>query len=136
MANNLQRQITLDGWRNVFVKFVGVLDTSDVNLTPALALSDLTNNDPSGVLSGLRVDVIDWSVNGDLTAILEWQASTPQLIAAITDSQRMEMRSLGGYLPNQDAGGYTGGINLRTSGYPGGRVVSYTLSLNLIKLYR
>lgn len=136
MANNLQRQITLDGWRNVFVKFVGVLDTADVNLTPALSLSDLKNNDPSGVLSGLRVDTVAWSVNGDLTAILEWQAASPQLIVALTDSQRIKAKSAGGFLPDRTASGYTGNISLRTVGYPAGRTVAYSLSLNLVKLYR
>lgn len=136
MANNLQRQITLDGWRNVFVKFVGVLDSSDANIAPALALSDLRNNDPSGVLSGLRVDSVAWSVNGDLTAILEWQAATPQLIVALTDSQRIKANKAGGFLPDQTASGYTGALNLRTTGYPGGRTVAYTLAVNLVKLYR
>lgn len=135
MANNLQRQILLDGWRNVSVKWVGVLDTSDVNLTPALALSDLQPGDPMRTLVGLRLDMVAWSVNGGLTAILEWNASSPQFIVALTDSQRIKANKSGPFRPNRDVTGYDGSINLKTVGYTPGRPVGYTLQCNFVKIY-
>lgn len=135
MANNLQRQILLDGWRNVSVKWVGVLDTSDANLAPALALSDLGPNDPQRTLVGLRLDTVAWSVNGDLTAILEWNAASPQFIVALTDSQRIKAKDIGGFRPDRTATGYNGSLNLRTVGYLPGRPVAYTLHCNFVKLY-
>jgi hypothetical protein len=63
MANLIERQITLEGQRNVVVKWAGILDTADFSLTPALALGDCVYNDPQNKLVGFRLDMVEWSMS-------------------------------------------------------------------------
>lgn len=135
MANTLERQITLDGWRNCVVKFTGVLDTSDAIETPALALTDLSNNDPTARLWGFRVDLLEWSMSNNLEIVLEWNSANPQQIHPLAGRGRINSWNYGGFLPDRTRPGFDGAINLRTQTYAPGTIANFSITLELIKLY-
>ncbi len=136
MSNVTDYQITEEGPRNAVIKLTGALDSSDVYLRPAVALSMFSSNEPNARLVGLRMDLIEFSVGNALEVLLEWQANTPQQIFNLTRSGKIHAYGYGGFVPDQIRSGYTGDINLRTVGYPPGTVQVYTIVLELIKLYR
>lgn len=138
MPNLLDRQILEDGPRNAVVKFVGMLDSSDVTEVPALALGDMIGNDQNQTLAGFRVDRIDCTASFPLQVTLAWNSTNPQLIAAIgQDNAEMDFKFAGGLQPNMTLAGYDGGINLYTSGYPTlmGGIYNFTIRLRLVKVY-
>lgn len=136
MANLIDVDVEEEGPRNAFVKVVGILDTSDVTLSSIIALNMFLNNDTRMTLTGLRVDQVDYSSGPDLVTIVEWASTTPQLIASFIQSGKLDMRPWGGDVPNQQAAGYDGSINVRTRGYVPGKVETFTIGLKLVKLYR
>jgi hypothetical protein len=136
MANVTDYQITEEGPRNAVIKLTGVLDTSDVYLRPAIALSMFNSNEPNARLVGLRVDLIEFSLGGNLEALLEWQAATPQQIYNISRSGKIFAYGYGGFVPDQLRSGYTGDINLKTTGQTPGSTQVYTIVLELVKLYK
>lgn len=137
MANSTSKQIMEEGWRNAVVKLTGVLDTSDVNLTPAIQLSEFTNNDTRQTLVGFEVAKIEYSVGvDDLNVLLSYQSNSPEQLANLAGSGKL-CPERGSYIsPNREISGYTGNINLQTRGYVPGTVRSYTVILHMIKLYR
>ena len=136
MANDLERQITLDGWRNCVVKFTGVIDSADVVWAPALSLSDCTNNESRVNLIGFRVDLVEWSLSQGLELVLEWNSTDPQQIYPLAGRGRINGWNYGGFTPDQLRPGFDGGINLRTQAYDPGTIANFTIVLELIKLYR
>lgn len=135
MANVVQRQINLEGWRNVSVKFTGVIDTANVVEAPALLLSDLVNNDPTVDLWGLRVDQVKWSLSDGLMLALEWNAANPQQIVELAGWGKMKDQKTGGLVPDRLNPGFDGSINLRTRGYAAGTTANYTVTVDFVKLY-
>jgi hypothetical protein len=136
MANSLDRQITEEGPRNAVVKLTGVLDSSDIYETPAISLGDFSNNDTGVVLTGFRVDLLEYSISTGLEVILEWAALSPQIIYPIAGRGRICSSNYGGFIPNQANPGYNGNINLRTNGFVVGTTSTFVVILELIKLYR
>lgn len=137
MSNVLSRQITLEGQRNVVVKWTGVLDSSDIVEAPALRISEMLSNDTvAGPLLGFRVDIVEWSISAGMEVTLEWDATEPQQIFPLAGRGRINGWNYGGYLPDMSRTGYTGDLNLRTAGYTGGTVGNFTVAVELIKLYR
>lgn len=131
--------ITADGPRNAVVTIAGILDIADIVFTPAIALTDFhLNDDRFGKLNGLRVDKLSYSIGDGLQLALTWAAASEQLIAALSGRGKMEFKSSGGLQPNQLAVGYTGDINLRSSGFStqGVPPQNFTLELYLVKLYK
>lgn len=135
MANVLQRQITLEGWRNVSVKFTGVIDTASVVDAPALSLSDLINNDPRVTLWGLRVDAVKWSLSDGLEMGLEWNSTNPQQIYELAGRGKIKDLKTGGNIPDRTQPGFDGAINLRTRNYAPGSVANFTVTVDFVKLY-
>lgn len=135
--NKLERQITLDGHRNVVVKLTGVLDTSDISEI-AIAVADCTNNDPNLYLKGFRVDMLEYSIGQGLEVQLYWDSNNPQQIYPLAGRGKIFAWSYGGYIPDTTRSGYTGSIALKTTGFgnPGSAPVqNFTISLELVKLY-
>ena len=140
MANVLDIQITEEGPRNGVVKLTGILDTSDVSEVPAIALQDFINNDASsGPLIGLRVDLIEWSISQGTEVQLSWDGLNPQQIFPLAGRGRISSTNYGGFLPDMTRTGYTGNINLNTTGWANslspGAVQNFTIILELVKLY-
>lgn len=142
MANDLFRQITHEGPRNVIVTFSGVLDTSDISLRPAISIEDCKSNRELSVLSGFRVDWTDFSISSPMEIILEWNSSAPQLILALTGRSRTGGINYTGLIPQSDRVGYDGSINLKTNGQgsslPGSLSVpkAFTITMELVKIYK
>ncbi len=135
MSNQTTKQITLDGPRNFVVKLTGVLDTSNVSLTPAISLSDAVNNDVRLTLVGFRLDRMEYSIGSGLEVQLAWNATTPQLMTPIAGRGKIDAWHYGGWFPNQQAAGFDGSINLTSTGYPAGTTQNYSVVLELVKLY-
>lgn len=136
MPTVLDKQILEEGPRNAVVKLTGVVQDGDVHLAPAIALSDFSNNDIKMTLVGLRVDAIMYSMGQVLDAVLSWKANTPQQIAPLAKSGKIDVTGDGGFLPDQLRSGYDGGINLDTSNFSPGTTQNYTILLRLVKLYK
>lgn len=137
MANSLDIQIAEEGPRNAVVKLTGVLDTSNISETPAIALADFQNNDPANlVLVGLRMDMLEYSIGQGLEVQLAWNSGTPQQIFPLAGRGRIFAWSYGGFIPDQTLTGYDGSINLYTTGYVPNTVQNFTIVMELIKLYR
>lgn len=138
MANVLDKQIVEEGPRNAVVKLSGVLTTGDVAAGQlSVLLADFSNNDVvAGRLVGLRVDAIMYSLGVQIDALLAWRANTPQLIAPLARSGKIDVSGDGGFLPDQNRSGADGGIDLTTSGFPPGTTQNFTVTLRLIKLYK
>jgi hypothetical protein len=138
MANSLDMQIAQEGPRNAIVKLTGVLDTSDISETPAIALQAFTNNADRNVLAGFRVDLIEYSISQGLEVILEWEALNPEIIYPVAGRGRINSTNYGGFVPRQGNAGYSGNINLRTSGWSSvtSGIATFVVILELIKLYK
>jgi len=142
MANVTAKQILQDGPRNAIVKLTGTLDTSNVTLTPAISLSDFSANEGTGntILSGFRVDLVEWSISSGLEILLEWNSTTPKQIVPIAGRGRLDANPYGGMLPNSALAGYDGNINLKTTGFGSatateGAAQNYSVLIELIKIY-
>lgn len=136
MANVLERQILIDGWRNAVVQFVGAIDTADPVVVPALALSEFVNNDAQLVLQGLRLKNVTWSLGAGLELTLEWNAADPQKIVELSRTGSLDACHYGGIDPDLLRPGYDGAINLRTRSFAPGTTAGYTVVAEFVKMYR
>jgi len=138
MANTLDRQITLDGYRNFVVKWTGVLDTQDIDEAPALSISDAKNNEPRLTLVGFRVDIIEYSIGNGIEVNLSWNGDNPQQIFPLSGRGKINGWNYGGYMPDMTRAGYDGDINLSTTGFAnqlGASPQNFTLAVEFVKLY-
>jgi hypothetical protein len=136
VANAFTKQITEQGPRNLVVKFTGLLDSSDVNLSPALLLADSNIGDTAaGPIVGYGIDTLRWSVSQPLTLQLAWDGIAPETIANMHGWSKICASGYGGWNPNQLANGYTGNLILRSYGFVPGTTVGYTLIVEATKLY-
>jgi hypothetical protein len=137
VANLLDKQIIEEGPRNAVVKLTGVLKDSDVPYGQlGVDLSDFINNDTGVRLTGLRVDAIIYALGPSLNAVLAWNGNSPQTIAPLARSGKLDATGDGGFLPDQNRSGFNGGIGMSTSGFPPGSTQDFTIFLRLIKLYK
>lgn len=135
MANSLDIQITQEGPRNLIAKLTGILDSSDIQETPAIELLDCLSNDQNLTLIGFRVDLIEWSMSQGMEVQLAWNGTIPQQIFPLAGRGRISSTNYGGFIPDRTRAGYDGSINLYTNGYSAGTVQNFTIILELVKLY-
>lgn len=137
MANVTTKRIMQDGFRNAIVALHGVLDTA--NDTQSITLGDFTNNDlrtnSLGVFNGFRIDRIFFSMSQQLSAKLEWHATTQQPLFNLVGYDDWDFTMIGGLQPNVGAAGYNGTIDLTTVGWASG-VQVYSIILECTKLYK
>jgi hypothetical protein len=133
--NSLDIKVVEDGRRNAIVRIIGVADTANITQTPAISLSQFTNNDPGVTFNGLRLVEADFAVTNQLSVLLEWNGNTKQAMAALTASGEFRLRRHGGYGPDRTASGYDGNINLRTIGYVPGNAYTFEVMLRMTKMY-
>ncbi len=137
MANQLDLQILADGCRNAVVKITGVLDSGDVLFQPIFGLSDFINNDRGLVLTGFRIDHLDWSCSTGLQLNLSWSSTVPKLIASLAGQREMEFKNAGGLNPDTTLVGYNGGVNASTLGLAvPGTLGNFTVVIKMTKKYR
>lgn len=135
MANSLDVRVVEDGRRNAVMRIIGVADTNDFVVTPAIRLSQFTNNDVGVTFDGLRFVEVDFAVTNMFSVLLDWNGNTIQPMMAIADGGNFSGRRHCGYGPDRKASGYDGNINLRTRGYVGGNTYVFTILLRMTKMY-
>jgi hypothetical protein len=135
MANQMDMQITEEGPRNAVVKFTGVLDTSDIQERPAVNIMDFKDNDERLTLVGFRVDLLEYVIGQGIEIQLEWDSNVPQQIFPLSGRGRIAATNYGGFVPDRNRSGYTGNINLITTGFLPGVPQNFTIILELVKLY-
>ena len=140
MANSIDVRITEEGPRNAVVKITGVLDTTDADLDPVITLGMFGNNDKGMILTGFRLDLVEYSISQGLEVVLYWMsnAGTPasQPILPLAGRGRIDAHNYGGFSPDMTVPGYNGGIELDTKGYQPGTLQTFTVVLELVKLYK
>lgn len=143
MANVLDRQISVEGLRNVVVKFTGSLDSGNIVETPAIELLDCPTNNLNSKLVGFRVNIMEYSIGDGLEILLQWNGTIPQQIYTISGRGHIDGSDYGGLSPDMTRSGYDGSINLITRNFVpasdgvGQPVVqNFTLTLELIKMYQ
>ncbi|MHB8413922.1 MAG: hypothetical protein ACYDB1_00810 [Acidiferrobacteraceae bacterium] len=135
--NVLTKQILEEGYRNAVVKLAGVLDSSNANESPAISLTDFTNNDSkAGSLSGLRVDHINFAISDGIEVQLLWNSLTPQLITPLAGRSKIDVTSDGGLIPDMTQPQFDGNINLTSTGWTPGSPFVFNILLRLVKLYK
>lgn len=131
MANSFTTQILEEGPRNVSVKLVGVLDTSDLALTTALAMSSINQGGSGRTPEQVRIDHIEYVIGSQLTVQLLWDATTDVVAVPLVGSGLSYVRELGG-LTNNAGAGKTGTINIKTTGWTSG-TQTFLIILRLVK---
>ena len=131
MANTFSTQILEEGPRNVVMKLVGVLDTSNQSLTTAVDLSTLNQGGTGPTPTAVRIDMVDYSISDALNVQLYWDATTDVIALALIGREDMNFKGFGGVTNNAGAG-KTGNILIQTTGYTTGTQV-YTLILQMVK---
>lgn len=132
MANQTEKQVLEDGPLNLVVKLTGALDTSDVSLSPAIRLQDLSG-DPRLTLVGLKLEKVQYSIGADLVVAVTWNGATPQQACVLTEAGEICFSPRAA--PNRLAAGYDGDVNLATSGFIVGKPNGYTVVLHFVKKY-
>ena len=136
MANINSVQILEDGDRNVLVKVIGKLDTSDLALTTLVDPATLASVNASGLNSQkantLAIESVVFDIEDGLVVNLYWDADTDVPIWYFSGRDKMNMEFTG-FLQNNAGTGKTGKILYSTNGYSVGKVLSYSLVLSLIK---
>lgn len=126
MANALTSQTLLDNERNLVIKLVGILDTSNVASTVVVDVSALV---PAATSVSLRK--IQYSISDQLAVNLLWDATTDVAIVSLTGREEICAEKFGG-LTNNAGTGVTGDINLTTTGWASG-IQTFTLILEMVK---
>lgn len=135
MANSVQIQTLVDSERNLVVKLVGILDTSNVSLAtlidPALVAavnaSGLNPQQPSKV----AIKKVTYDVEDGLAVNLYWDADTDVPIWRFT-GRGFVMGEQIGFLQNNAGTGVTGKVLYDTDGYSSGSL-SFSLLIECIK---
>lgn len=127
MANAVTSQTILDGPRKLVMLFTGILDTS--NEARAVKV-DASTLDPAP--TKIRIDKIDYSISGSLKVVLDWDATTDVVFAALSGQGTLCGERVGG-LQNNAGAGVTGDIALTTVGYASG-TETYTLLVEMTKV--
>lgn len=131
MANSFTTQILHEGARNVVIKLVGILDTSDLALTTAVDVSTLTCDGTRGAPSQVRIDTLEYDVSDQLNVQLLWDATTDVVAAALAGRGENYGKKFSG-LQNNAGTGKTGDILIRTTGWAAG-VQTFTIVLEMVK---
>jgi hypothetical protein len=135
MANSVQIQTLVDSERNLVVKLVGILDTSNVSLAtlidPALVAavnaSGLNPQQPSKV----AIKKVTYDVEDGLAVNLYWDATADVPIWRFV-GRGFVMGEHIGFLQNNAGAGVTGKVLYDTDGYSSGSV-SFSLLIECIK---
>lgn len=131
MANSFTTQILEEGPRNVVMKLVGVLDTSNLSSTLAVDISTLTCNNTRPAPTQVRIDTLEYDVSDQLSVQLYWDATADVIITAMPGRGEYYARKFGG-LQNNAGAGKTGDINIETTGWTSG-TQTFTIILEMVK---
>ena len=135
MANSVQIQTLVDSERNLVVKLVGILDTSNVSLAtlidPALVAavnaSGLNSQQPTKV----AIKKVTYDIEDGLAVNLYWDATADVPIWRFV-GRGFVMGEHIGFLQNNAGAGVTGKVLYDTDGYSTGSL-SFSLLIECIK---
>jgi len=135
MANVTSIQILEDGDRNVVVKLIGKLDTSNVSLAtlldPAtLAAVNASSMNPQQATS-LAIETVTFDIQDGLVVALYWDANVDVPIWYFSGRDKMNMEFTN-FLQNNAGTGKTGKILYDTSGYSSG-TLTFSLVVQCVK---
>lgn len=135
--NLLDMQVIQEGPRSATVHISGVLDTENVSLTPAVQLTDFTNNDASlGALTSLRAAGVEYVIGDGIQVRLAWNSLNPQTMYALAGRGKIKgPPHFSSLMPDTTRTGYSGDVNLSTTGFVAGTTQNFTLRLHLLKVY-
>lgn len=131
MANVFTTEVIQEGARNVNVKLVGILDTSDLASTIAVDVSALNCGGTLPTPTQVRVDKIEYSISNGIGVQLLWDATTDVVLTALAGRGEILQQRSGG-INNNAGAGKTGDILVKTTGYSSG-TQTFTILLDLIK---
>lgn len=131
MANSFTTQVLHEGARNVVIKLVGVLDTSDLGLSTAVDVSTLTCNGTRPAPTQVRIDTLEYDMSDQISVQLLWDATADVVAAALAGRGEYYGKRFSG-LQNNAGAGKTGNILIKTTGWAAG-VQTFTLVLEMVK---
>jgi hypothetical protein len=135
MANSVQIQTLVDSERNLVVKLVGILDTSNVSLTdlidPALVASVNASGLNSQKPTKVAIKKVTYDVEDGLAVNLYWDATADVPIWRFV-GRGFVMGEHIGFLQNNAGAGVTGKVLYDTDGYSSGSL-SFSLLIECIK---
>jgi len=135
MANSVQTQILEDGDRNVIIKLVGLLDTSNVSNTTLLDPATLASVNSTGLnsqkASTLAIESVIFDIEDGLVVNLLWDATSPEPAWRFSGRDKMNAEFTG-YLQNNAGTGKNGKILYNTTGWTTG-TKSFSLVVQCIK---
>ena len=135
MANSVQIQTLVDSERNLVVKLVGILDTSNVSLTdlidPALVASVNATGLNSQKPTKVSIKKVTYDVEDGLAVNLYWDATADVPIWRFV-GRGFVMGEHIGFLQNNAGAGVTGKVLYDTDGYSSGSL-SFSLLIECIK---
>jgi hypothetical protein len=131
MANSFTTQVLHEGARNVVIKLVGVLDTSDLALTTAVDVSLLNCAGTRPTPTQVRIDTLEYDVSDQLCVQLYWDATADVVAAALSGRGEYYGKKFSG-LQNNAGAGKTGNVLIKTTGWAAGTQV-FTLILEMVK---
>ena len=135
MANSVQIQTLVDSERNLVVKLVGLLDTSNVSLTDLIDPATLASVNASGLNSQkptkVAIKKVTYDVDDGLAVNLYWDATADVPIWRFV-GRGFVMGEHIGFLQNNAGAGVTGKVLYDTDGYSSGSL-SFSLLIECIK---
>lgn len=138
------KKVSEDGYRNAVITVVGIIDTAVPAPAQVIQIlkADFTNNDPSQIFNGFRVNRVQYSVSAGSFVQLLWDATADVTICAVTEANELDWAPYGGLQPAVPPGvpfpaGYTGDINvfLNAPGAAAATQQCFTLIVSLVKIY-
>ena len=134
MANTTSTQIIIDGTRNTVIKVEGVLDTSDLASFVIVSPATLQGIDNTGLVKAAKVRIaeINYNIEDTLQVTLSWDATTPLRIEQLAGRGKIAAWEYGG-ITNDAGAGVTGNILLATRGWVTGAILSFSVTLELLK---
>ena len=135
MANSVQIQTLVDSERNLVVKLVGLLDTSNVSLTDLIDPATVASVNASGLNSQkptkVAIKKVTYDVEDGLAVNLYWDA-TADVPSWRCVGRGFVMGEHIGFLQNNAGAGVTGKVLYDTDGYSSGSL-SFSLLIECIK---
>ena len=135
MANSVQIQTLVDSERNLVVKLVGILDTSNVSLAtlidPALLASVNSTGLNSQKPTKVAIKKVTYDVEDGLAVNLYWDATADVPIWRFV-GRGFVMGEQVGFLQNNAGTGVNGKVLYDTDGYSSGSL-SFSLLIECIK---
>jgi hypothetical protein len=135
MANSVQIQTLVDSERNLVVKLVGILDTSNVSLAtlidPALLASVNSTGLNSQKPTKVAIKKVTYDVEDGLAVNLYWDATADVPIWRFV-GRGFVMGEQVGFLQNNAGAGVNGKVLYDTDGYSSGSL-SFSLLIECIK---